>query len=33
MVGPVVLLATEAGAFITGNVILADGGILCRTFD
>ena len=33
MVGPVVMLATEAGAFITGNVILADGGILCRTFD
>lgn len=33
MVGPVLLLATEAGAFITGNVILADGGILCRTFD
>jgi NAD(P)-dependent dehydrogenase (short-subunit alcohol dehydrogenase family) len=33
MVGPVVLLATDAGAYITGNVILADGGILCRTFD
>jgi NAD(P)-dependent dehydrogenase (short-subunit alcohol dehydrogenase family) len=33
MVGPVLLLATDAGAFITGNVILADGGILCRTFD
>ncbi|HUE70255.1 MAG TPA: SDR family oxidoreductase [Pirellulaceae bacterium] len=33
MVGPVVMLATEAGAFITGNVILADGGILCRTFE
>jgi NAD(P)-dependent dehydrogenase (short-subunit alcohol dehydrogenase family) len=33
MVGPVVMLATNAGAFITGNVILADGGILCRTFD
>jgi NAD(P)-dependent dehydrogenase (short-subunit alcohol dehydrogenase family) len=33
MVGPVLLLATEAGAFITGNVILADGGILSRTFD
>jgi len=29
----VLLLATEAGAYITGNVILADGGILCRTFD
>jgi NAD(P)-dependent dehydrogenase (short-subunit alcohol dehydrogenase family) len=33
MVGPVLMLATDAGAFITGNVILADGGILCRTFD
>ncbi len=33
MVGPVLMLASEAGAFITGNVILADGGILCRTFD
>jgi hypothetical protein len=26
-------LASEAGAFITGNCILADGGLLCRTFD
>jgi 3-oxoacyl-[acyl-carrier protein] reductase len=33
MVGPLLMLATDAGAFITGNVILADGGILCRTFD
>jgi 3-oxoacyl-[acyl-carrier protein] reductase len=33
MVGPVLLLATDAGAFVTGNVVLADGGILCRTFD
>ena len=33
MIGPVLMLASDAGAFITGNVILADGGILCRTFD
>jgi NAD(P)-dependent dehydrogenase (short-subunit alcohol dehydrogenase family) len=33
MVGPVLLVATDAGAYVTGNVILADGGILCRTFD
>ncbi|MDX1948165.1 MAG: SDR family oxidoreductase [Pirellulaceae bacterium] len=33
MVGPVLMLCTNAGAFVTGNVILADGGILCRTFD
>jgi 3-oxoacyl-[acyl-carrier protein] reductase len=33
MVGPALLLASEAGAFITGNVILAEGGMLCRSFD
>jgi NAD(P)-dependent dehydrogenase (short-subunit alcohol dehydrogenase family) len=33
MVGPVLMLATDAGAFVTGSVVLADGGLLCRTFD
>jgi NAD(P)-dependent dehydrogenase (short-subunit alcohol dehydrogenase family) len=33
MVGPALLLASNAGAFITGNVILAEGGMLCRSFD
>ena len=33
MVGPVLLLASEAGAYITGSVILADGGLVCRSFD
>jgi NAD(P)-dependent dehydrogenase (short-subunit alcohol dehydrogenase family) len=33
IVGPALLLATEAGRNITGTMILADGGLVCRTFD
>jgi 3-oxoacyl-[acyl-carrier protein] reductase len=33
MVGPVLLLSSEAGAFITGTTLLVDGGLVCRTFD
>jgi NAD(P)-dependent dehydrogenase (short-subunit alcohol dehydrogenase family) len=33
MVGPMLLLSSDAGAFITGTTILAEGGMLCRTFD
>ena len=33
MVGPALLLSSDAGAFISGVAILADGGMLCRTFD
>jgi NAD(P)-dependent dehydrogenase (short-subunit alcohol dehydrogenase family) len=28
MVGPALLLASDAGSFITGQVILADGGMV-----
>ncbi|MCA9225223.1 MAG: SDR family oxidoreductase, partial [Planctomycetales bacterium] len=33
LVGPALLLATEAGRNITGTVLLVDGGMICRTFD
>jgi NAD(P)-dependent dehydrogenase (short-subunit alcohol dehydrogenase family) len=33
MVGPMLMLASEAGAFVSGTVIVADGGLLARTFN
>ncbi|MCA9268873.1 MAG: SDR family oxidoreductase [Planctomycetales bacterium] len=33
MVGPMLLLCSEAGAFISGTAILADGGLFARTFN
>jgi NAD(P)-dependent dehydrogenase (short-subunit alcohol dehydrogenase family) len=32
MAGPALLLASEAGSYITGSVLLVDGGTLVKTF-
>lgn len=32
LAGPALLLASEAGSYITGSVLLVDGGTLCKTF-
>jgi NAD(P)-dependent dehydrogenase (short-subunit alcohol dehydrogenase family) len=32
MVGPALMLAGESGRYVTGAVIVADGGTICRSF-
>jgi NAD(P)-dependent dehydrogenase (short-subunit alcohol dehydrogenase family) len=32
LVGPALLLASDAGSFVTGETLIVDGGFLCKTF-
>lgn len=33
VVGPALMLAGESGRYMTGAVVVVDGGVICRTFD
>ena len=32
LAGPALLMASEAGSYITGTTLTVDGGVMCRTF-